>query len=168
MPPIPSSYKSPFVGKKAEDVATWLWNKPEEVELDIHFFAILDKIAEEGNVIICRQGGSHLEDMSVLEFLRLRRVCGCGVVHCTVRKVRRYDSFKEKSRHVRSSTESSCCYLAVQFVKCSGVCTGFRKAFLGWNAIGVKRNWSLSQVLISECSRHMALTRMMLAEGRIR
>lgn len=70
-PPVSSSYKSPFIGKKAEDVATWLKNKPKEAELDIHFFAVLDKTAEEGNVIICRQGGTHLRDMDVLEFLRL-------------------------------------------------------------------------------------------------
>lgn len=70
-PPVPLSYKSPFVGKKAEDVATWIKNKPKEAKLDIHFFAVLDKTAEEGNVIICRQGGTDLEDMDVLEFLRL-------------------------------------------------------------------------------------------------
>jgi hypothetical protein len=67
-PPVPSSYKSPFIGKKAEDVATWLKNNPEEAELDIHFFAVLDKTAEEGNVIICRQGGTHLKDRTFWNF----------------------------------------------------------------------------------------------------
>jgi hypothetical protein len=97
-PLVPSSYKSPFVGKKAEDVATWLKNKPKEAQVDIHFFAVLDKTAEEGNVIICRQGRTHLEDMSVLEFPRLDAESAAAELYtdCTVRKVRRCDGFKKK------------------------------------------------------------------------
>jgi hypothetical protein len=69
-PPI-SSYKSPFIGKKAEDVATWLKNKPEEADIDTHFFAILDKSAEKGLMVTGRQGGYDLKDTNNLEFIRL-------------------------------------------------------------------------------------------------
>ncbi|KAF2691858.1 hypothetical protein K458DRAFT_286104 [Lentithecium fluviatile CBS 122367] len=70
-PPVPSSYKSPFTGNSAEDVAGWVRYKPKDVELDIHFFAVLDRSAERGKVVICSQGGDELRDMDVLEFLRL-------------------------------------------------------------------------------------------------
>ena len=68
-PPV-SSYKSPFVGKKGEDVATWLKNKPKEADIDIHFFAILDRSAEKGLMVVGRQGGRDLKDMDDLEFIR--------------------------------------------------------------------------------------------------
>lgn len=70
-PPVSSSFKSPFAGMKVEEVATWLNNKPKGVELDIHFFAILDKTAKRGDVVICRQGGAELKNMDTLEILRL-------------------------------------------------------------------------------------------------
>ncbi|KAF2794778.1 hypothetical protein K505DRAFT_336642 [Melanomma pulvis-pyrius CBS 109.77] len=69
-PPV-SSYKSPFIGKKGEEVAAWLKNKPKEADVDIHFFAILDKSAEKGSMVMGRQGGLDLKDMDSLEFMRL-------------------------------------------------------------------------------------------------
>lgn len=71
-PPISSSYKSPWVGKKVEDVAGWLKNKPEEADIDINFFAVLDKSAMKGEVVICRIGGPELKDMEKLHLLRLK------------------------------------------------------------------------------------------------
>jgi hypothetical protein len=68
-PPV-SSYKSPFIGKKGEDVATWLKNKPKEADIDICFFAILDRSAEKGSMVVGRQGGRDLKDMDDLEFMR--------------------------------------------------------------------------------------------------
>jgi hypothetical protein len=44
-PPV-SSYKSPFIRRKREDVATWLKNKLKEADIDVYFFAILDRSAE--------------------------------------------------------------------------------------------------------------------------
>jgi len=68
-PPV-SSYKSPFIGKKGEDVATWLKNKPNEVDIDICFFAILDRSADKGSMVVGRQGGRELKDMDDLELMR--------------------------------------------------------------------------------------------------
>ncbi|KAJ4364607.1 hypothetical protein N0V83_009203 [Neocucurbitaria cava] len=69
-PPV-SSYKSPFIGWKGEDVAKWLKSKPKEAAIDVHFFAIVDNSAEKGFLVIGRQGGRYLEDMDKLEFMRL-------------------------------------------------------------------------------------------------
>jgi hypothetical protein len=69
-PPI-SSYNSPFIGWKGKDVANWLKNKPKEADVDSHFFAVLDRSAEKGLMVIGRQGGLHLKDMDNLEFMRL-------------------------------------------------------------------------------------------------
>ena len=54
--PIPSSFTSPFVHKSLEVVAGWLENKPEYVELDSRFFAILDQKVDEHKVVLCRIG----------------------------------------------------------------------------------------------------------------
>ena len=56
--------------KKGEDVANWLKNKPKEADVDIHFFAILDKTAEKGLMVVGRQGGLDLKNMDNLEFMR--------------------------------------------------------------------------------------------------
>lgn len=68
-PPV-SAYKSPFIGKKAEEVAGWLRAKPDDVDIDMHFFAILDRTAKDGFVVMGRQGGYRLEDLNNLEFIR--------------------------------------------------------------------------------------------------
>jgi hypothetical protein len=68
-PPV-SSYKSPFIGKTGRELAKWLQNKPKEADVDIHHFAILDKTAERGKMVVARQGGPRLEDLEDLEFLR--------------------------------------------------------------------------------------------------
>jgi hypothetical protein len=70
-PPIPTSLKSGFLGKKAEDVVEWLRQKPKDDDVDGNFFAILDKTASEGKVVIGRLGGYDLEDMESLEFMRM-------------------------------------------------------------------------------------------------
>ena len=54
--PIDESFKSPFVGHSVADVARWLQSKPESVDLDSTFFAVLDKKAETGSVALCRIG----------------------------------------------------------------------------------------------------------------
>lgn len=64
--PLPSSFKPAFVGKTATDVAMWLKNKPDGVDLDGKFFGVLDKKAAGGkdetengagnNVVLCRIG----------------------------------------------------------------------------------------------------------------
>ena len=52
--PVPSAFKSPFVGKSLIDVVAWLRNKPEDVELETKFFAILDNKAEQAKVVLVR------------------------------------------------------------------------------------------------------------------
>lgn len=52
-----------------EDVANYVKNKPDDADLDIHFFAVLDKSTVNGKVVICRQGGKYLRDMDDLDFL---------------------------------------------------------------------------------------------------
>ncbi len=55
--PIDPSFKSPFVGQNVKDVTQWLKNKPKSVDLDSHFFGLLDKQAEKsGKVVLCRIG----------------------------------------------------------------------------------------------------------------
>lgn len=54
--PIPDSFKSPFIGQSVADVAQWLKQKPDDVSLEPKFFAVLDKKATEGKVVLCRLG----------------------------------------------------------------------------------------------------------------
>lgn len=68
--PIDKGYKSPFAGKKVEDVVEWLKQKPEDVDLNEHFFAILDKTAEGGEIVVCRIGGKDLKDPDDLDYIR--------------------------------------------------------------------------------------------------
>ncbi|MCJ1348139.1 hypothetical protein MMC31_006370 [Peltigera leucophlebia] len=64
---LPSSFKPAFVGRTTTDVAAWLKNKPDGVDLEGKFFGVLDKKAagcgkdgarnEEGDkVVLCRIG----------------------------------------------------------------------------------------------------------------
>lgn len=52
--PISSTFQSDFIDKSVEDVANWLRNKPEDVRLETKFFAVLDKKATQGKVVLCR------------------------------------------------------------------------------------------------------------------
>lgn len=71
IPPIQESFKSGFVGKKVEDVAKWLQEKPDDVDLDSHHFAILDRRTEnDGTIVICRIGNKDLEG-DELDYTRL-------------------------------------------------------------------------------------------------
>ena len=54
--PIDGAFESPFVGHSVADVAKWLKKKPESVDLEANFFAVLDKKAESGSVVLCRIG----------------------------------------------------------------------------------------------------------------
>lgn len=70
-PPVPSDYKSPFLGKTVEDVAKWMRKKPESVNFDDHHFVLLDKRAEkDGTVIVCRIGGMLLDEPEDLDYMR--------------------------------------------------------------------------------------------------
>ena len=60
--PIDSSFESAFIGKKVEDVANWLKNKADNIDLDDHHFAILDRGAKgEETVVVCRIGDKNLK-----------------------------------------------------------------------------------------------------------
>lgn len=73
--PLPSSFKPAFVGKTATEVATWLKNKPDKVDLEGKFFAVLDKKAvggkdgagkvKENKVVLCRIGDEEGQDEKV-------------------------------------------------------------------------------------------------------
>ncbi|KAL8689237.1 MAG: hypothetical protein Q9218_005045 [Villophora microphyllina] len=64
--PIDASFESPFIGQNEFRVAQWLEEKPEEVNLDPHFFGILDKQAERiGKVVLCKRGDAHLKGHEV-------------------------------------------------------------------------------------------------------
>jgi hypothetical protein len=69
-PPISSDYKTPWSSKKVEDAAEWMRNIPAEKDIDHNFFAILDKSAADGKIVICRIGGRNLRDLSSLDWLR--------------------------------------------------------------------------------------------------
>ncbi|KAI9874295.1 MAG: hypothetical protein M1830_009907 [Pleopsidium flavum] len=51
------SFKSTFVGGKVEDVGEFLRKAPDAVDLDRHFFAVLDDDTEQkGSITLCRIG----------------------------------------------------------------------------------------------------------------
>jgi len=56
--PVDKSFKSPFVGRSVTDVAAWLKRKPEGIDLESRFFAVLDKKARDGSVVLCKIGDS--------------------------------------------------------------------------------------------------------------
>ena len=68
-PPIKKDYQS-FVGKKVEDVAEWMRNIPQEVDLDRRYFVILDKTVENGDVVVCRLDGKFGDDPGDLDYMR--------------------------------------------------------------------------------------------------
>lgn len=51
-------------------MAEWLKHKPEDVDLNGHFFAILDKTAKDGDIVVCRIGGKDLQDPDDLDYIR--------------------------------------------------------------------------------------------------
>lgn len=55
-PPIPDGWTSPWIGKSVEDVAKWLRAKPDFVDLDSNYFAVLDAKAVDGTVVVCKIG----------------------------------------------------------------------------------------------------------------
>jgi len=87
-PPLTKSKEFPFVGKTVEDAAAWLRNKPDVVELDAHYFAVLDKTAEtDGAMVICRIGGPELKDSEQLDCVRQE----AGMASLFIRSI---DAFK--------------------------------------------------------------------------
>ena len=56
--PISDTFKCPFIGQSLESLAEWLRNKPEDVNLEIKFFAVLDKKAKDGKVVLVRIAGN--------------------------------------------------------------------------------------------------------------
>lgn len=56
--PIPDTFKSSFIGQSLESLAEWLRNKPEDVNLETKFFAVLDKKAKDGKVVLVRIAGN--------------------------------------------------------------------------------------------------------------
>jgi hypothetical protein len=79
-PPIDKDYSSPFLGKKVEDAAEWLRNKPETIDLDAHHFAILDRTAQDGKIVICRIGGRKLDDQNDLDYMRFDALEGAQLL----------------------------------------------------------------------------------------
>ncbi|KAF7186720.1 hypothetical protein HII31_11952 [Pseudocercospora fuligena] len=69
-PPISDSFKSPFTGRKLSDLVQWLQAKPENVDLDDHYFAILDRKAEapSESVVLCKIGDIDLQGDTVTCF----------------------------------------------------------------------------------------------------
>ena len=57
--PIPETFKSPFVGQSIESLAEWLRKKPEDVNLETKFFAVLDRKAKDGKVVLVRIADDH-------------------------------------------------------------------------------------------------------------
>lgn len=61
--PIPNTFKSPFIGQDLEALAEWLRNKPEKVNLETKFFAVLDKKAKDGKVVLVRIAGDQEQEL---------------------------------------------------------------------------------------------------------
>lgn len=64
-PPISNAWTSPWIGSKVEDVAKWLQNKPNKVDLDSNHFAVLDVRAVDQSVIVCKIGDVNLHGDSL-------------------------------------------------------------------------------------------------------
>jgi len=63
-PPVAKDWKSPFLGKTAEEMAKFLQSAPEEENslLDMHYFAVLDEdFKKSGLVTIYRIGDEELK-----------------------------------------------------------------------------------------------------------
>ena len=61
-PPISDSFHSAFIGRKIEEIAQWLTQKPETADLDGHHFAVLDRISgEDKSIIVCKIGDKDLK-----------------------------------------------------------------------------------------------------------
>jgi len=61
--PVPDSFKSPFIGQSLESLAEWLRDKPEEVNLETKFFAVLDKKAKDKKVVLVRIAGNQGQEI---------------------------------------------------------------------------------------------------------
>ena len=59
---VPDDFDSPFVGSKLEDLAEWLRNKPDILDLDPHHFAVLDAGAQgwPKSIVLCKIGDREL------------------------------------------------------------------------------------------------------------
>lgn len=68
-PPILDSFRSPFLGWTVQNVADWLRNKPETVDLDPRHLAILDRKAKDRTIVVCKIGDKALEG-DRLDYLR--------------------------------------------------------------------------------------------------
>lgn len=70
--PIDESFTSPFVGQSVDAAAEFLRNAPDTVDVERHFFAVLDDRTEkDGSVVMCRIGdmegkGNKVECIRVL------------------------------------------------------------------------------------------------------
>ena len=64
---MPEGFRSPFIGKGMDELANWLINKPDNVDLDPKHFAVLDQRAKgkEKSVVVCRIGGELLDNEAI-------------------------------------------------------------------------------------------------------
>lgn len=78
-PPTRKDYESPLVGKKVEDAAAWLRDKPRDVDLNEHFFGVWDRgAAEKGEIVVCRIGGKELDGPTQLDCVRMDMLTGAS------------------------------------------------------------------------------------------
>ena len=63
-PPI-EPWTSPWIGSKVEDVAEWLREKPDSVDLDSNHFAVLDARAVDKSIVLCKIGDRKLRGDSL-------------------------------------------------------------------------------------------------------
>jgi hypothetical protein len=67
---ITAEWTSPWIGYSIEDVAKWLQEKPDSVDLDGNHFAVLSKEAVDKTVVLCKIGDQLLKGDS-LSFQRI-------------------------------------------------------------------------------------------------
>ncbi|KAH8690414.1 hypothetical protein GQ44DRAFT_780427 [Phaeosphaeriaceae sp. PMI808] len=54
-PRIPSSFRSPWIGKTVEDCAKWLQGAPEDTPVNKEYFTVMNEYSKEDNtVLVCR------------------------------------------------------------------------------------------------------------------
>ena len=63
--PAIESWTSPWIGNKVEEVAEWLREKPDTVDLDSNHFGVLDATAVGKSVVLCKIGDSKLRGESL-------------------------------------------------------------------------------------------------------
>lgn len=87
------------MNSKVEEVARWLREKPDTVDLDGHHFAVLDDQSVDGSVLVCNIGDKELQG-NALDYRRWES----GKAACTIIMGLEYGEWEELRGNRPSAT----------------------------------------------------------------